>query len=317
MEIETPVTPAAAKYRCASPDHPDTSRTEIMPEIGAPATPNEIMPEIGAPATPNEIMPEIGAPATPNEIMPEIGAPATPNRTPQTAVKAVKADEAAAASGASKAPEASAAPGAIVTGPITLTDPRSAEIGRDRPRSAEIGVTGSAVPSAGPGRQGRLCGLRVEHFYETAITVLGGWWTLENLEIVSSQAPKRACVGVLLRAAAHVDVVHSVITGASSVITLGSPHASLVAHDCTFGNTRAAIASERGGKLDVRRCSFSLELPSDVGFRLAADTRGFVGMGLLVSPTTSGGSLWGRVLPPKAVCVEAEEADEGAAAGAS
>jgi len=211
----------------------------------------------------------------------------------------------------------SAAPGAIVTGPITLTDPRSAEIGRDRPRSAEIGVTGSAVPSVCPGRQGRLCGLRVEHFYETAITVLGGWWTLENLEIVSSQAPKRACVGVLLRAAAHVDVVHSVITGASSVITLGSPHASLVAHDCTFGNTRAAVASERGGKLDVRRCSFSLELPSDVGFRLAADTRGFVGMGLLVSPTTSGGSLWGRVLPPKAVCVEAEEADEGAAAGAS
>ena len=211
----------------------------------------------------------------------------------------------------------SAAPGAIVTGPITLTDPRSAEMGRDRPRSAEIGVTGSAVPSAGPGRQGRLCGLRVEHFYETAITVLGGWWTLENLEVVSSQAPKRACVGVLLRAAAHVDVVHSVITSASSVITLGSPHASLVAHDCTFGNTRAAIASERGGKLDVRRCSFSLELPSDVGFRLAADTRGFVGMGLLVSPSTSGGSLWGRVLPPKAVCVEAEEADEGAGAGAS
>ena len=220
----------------------------------------------------------------------------------------------------------SAVPGAIITGPITLTDPRSVEISRDRPRSAEIGPSDSAAPGAGPGRhgrwceftrQGRLSGLRVEHFYETAITVLGGWWTLENIEVVSSQAPKRACVGVLLRAAAHVDVVQSVITGASSVITLGSPHASLVAHDCTFGNTRAAIASERGGVVDVRRCSFSLELPSDVGFRLAADTRGFVGVGLLASPSTSGGSLWGRVLPPKEVCVEAEEADEGVAAGAS
>ena len=101
-----------------------------------------------------------------------------------------------------------------------------------------------------------------------------------------------------------------VVTGASSATLVGSSAASLVARDCVFGNTRAAIASERGGSLNVRRCRFELASSQDLGFRLAADTRGYVGEHLGV---TGGGSLWGRVLPPKEVVFEEEPPEAGGA----
>ena len=40
-------------------------------------------------------------------------------------------------------------------------------------------------------RTGVLSGLRIEHFYETAVTVLGGRWALKACEVVSSRGAMR------------------------------------------------------------------------------------------------------------------------------
>ena len=60
-----------------------------------------------------------------------------------------------------------------------------------------------------------LSGLRLRHFYDTAITVLGGHWVLEGCVIESSRGEQRACAGVVLRNGARVELRGCTIRGAS------------------------------------------------------------------------------------------------------
>ena len=74
------------------------------------------------------------------------------------------------------------------------------------------------------------------------------------------------------------------------------PPSHLRPHQCSLANTRAAIAAERPGRVDVRNCSFDLST-NDVGFRLAADTHGVV----CHNRQLGSGSLWGRLGPPHTI----------------
>ena len=175
--------------------------------------------------------------------------------------------------------EIDAEPGALLTGPITL------------------GVGGG--DSSG-GRLGTLRGVQVDHFYETAITVLAGDWLLERCGVASSRAPARACVSLVLRAAATVSMEGCELSGCSSGVLLSSAAAKLVARGCAFRNVRAAIASERGGRIEVDHCAFDLaQSLGDVGFKLAGDTVGHVSECEIGE--AQGPQLWGRIVPPEGV----------------
>ena len=152
-----------------------------------------------------------------------------------------------------------------------------------------------------------LRGLRIEHFYETAVTILGGVWALEDCEVVSSRAPARACVGVVLRGLSAVEVLDTTISGCSSAVLLSSTHARLFSRHTTFANARSAIEALRGGRLDVQHCAFDVPHSCDVGMRVAADTAGVV----LSNRASGNGSLWGRLDPPSGVIAEEGEHEEG------
>ena len=173
---------------------------------------------------------------------------------------------------------------------------------------------GGGSGAAGVGRLGVLRGVRLEHFYETAVTVLGGRWALERCEVASSRAASRACVGVVLRGRASVSVTDSCdISGCSSAVLLSSAHATLHARDSRFANARAAIATERGAHVDVQRCVFEGLGATDVGLRLAFDTTGRVCANDVrggAAGATEDTMLWGRVgLPPLGVTTAPELED--------
>jgi hypothetical protein len=149
-------------------------------------------------------------------------------------------------------------------------------------------------------------GLRIEHFYETAVTVTGGKWALEGCEVLSSRAPNRACVGVVLRNASSAEVLNCLIRDCSAAVLLSSTRAHLLARGTSLLNARAAIESVRAGVLDVQECTFEVGT-NDVGLRIAHDTAGVVCANRVLGP----GSLWGRLAPPPAVRYRAHE-DEGA-----
>ena len=86
---------------------------------------------------------------------------------------------------------------------------------------------------------------------------------------------------------------------------LSGAHCALHARGCTFANTRAAVASERGGHVDVRGCTFDLGHAQDVGLRLAADTTGTV-----VDNPADRRRLWGPFVPPAGVHTDAAELEE-------
>ena len=168
-------------------------------------------------------------------------------------------------------------------------------------------VGGSVVPSPDAvGRRGVLRRLRIEHFYEIAVTILGGRWALEGCEVASSRAPNRACAGVVLRNVSSVEVTRCTITGCSSAVLLSSAHARLIARATSFANARHVIEAIRGGHIDVQRCTFGTGA-NDVGMRIAADTAGVV----RANSVNGGGTLWGRIEPPVAMQY-AEQGDEDA-----
>ena len=71
------------------------------------------------------------------------------------------------------------------------------------------------------------------------------------------------------------------------------------------GIARAAVASERGGHVDVRGCTFDLGHAQDVGLRLAADTTGTV----VDNPADRRG-LWGPFVPPAGVHTDTAELED-------
>ena len=125
---------------------------------------------------------------------------------------------------------------------------------------------------------------------------------LEDCVIESSRGEQRACAGVVLRNGARVELRGCTIRGASSAVLLSGAHCALHARGCTFANTRAAIASERGGHVDVRGCTFDVGHAQDVGLRLAADTTGTV-----VDNPADRRSLWGPFVPPAGVHTDTGE----------
>ena len=129
-------------------------------------------------------------------------------------------------------------------------------------------------------RRAVLSGVRIEHFYETAVTILGGPWEIGRCEIVSSRAPNRACVGVVLRNISSVRLYDCTISGCSAAVLISSAQARVTARETAFSNVRAAIEAVRGGHIDVQRCRFGVGLNGgahgDVGVRIAADTLGTV-----------------------------------------
>ena len=165
------------------------------------------------------------------------------------------------------------------------------------------GGSGSGIP------RGVLRRLRMEHFYETAVTVGGGTWALDECVIVSSRAPSRACAGVVLRGRANVELHGGRITGCSSAVLLSSPHARLVARGVCFANARSTVEAYRGGEVDVERCTFSLAL-NDVGMRVADDTRGVV----KGNRVDGRGGMFGRLLPPPRVDYSADPGPDADAA---
>ena len=86
---------------------------------------------------------------------------------------------------------------------------------------------------------------------------------------------------------------------------LSGAQCALHARGCTFANTRAAVASERGGHVDVRGCTFDLGHAQDVGLRLAADTTGTV-----VDNPADRRRLWGPFVPPAGVHTDAAELED-------
>ena len=93
--------------------------------------------------------------------------------------------------------EISAEPGAVVTGPITLMGSGGGGGGGSSSGGASSsggGASSSNGSSGGAvGRRGLLRGLRVEHFYETAVSVQGGHWTLEQCEVCSAMLDLSPC----------------------------------------------------------------------------------------------------------------------------
>ena len=175
-----------------------------------------------------------------------------------------------------------AEPLATLTGPITLSG------------------GGDATGNSSGGRVGSLRGVRVEHFYETAVTVMSGRWVLEQCHVVSSRAPSRACASVVLRGVCMAELEGCVVTGCSSAVLVSSSAAKLLARRCSFGNARAAISSERGGHIDVEGCGFDMTQSSgDVGFRLHTSTVGRVAECEVAE--VRGMQLWGRIHPPVGV----------------
>ena len=71
--------------------------------------------------------------------------------------------------------------------------------------SGPLTLRGSAASS----RVGVLRGVALSHFYNPAVTLLGGTWRLEHCSIESSRPKHRACAGVVLRggARAHTDTL--------------------------------------------------------------------------------------------------------------
>ena len=123
---------------------------------------------------------------------------------------------------------------------------------------------------------------------------------LERCGVASSRAPARACVSLVLRAAATVSMEGCELSGCSSGVLLSSAAAKLVARGCAFRNVRAAIASERGGRIEVDHCAFDLaQSLGDVGFKLAGDTVGHVSECEIGE--AQGPQLWGRIVPPEGV----------------
>ena len=162
----------------------------------------------------------------------------------------------------------------ILTGPITLGSP------------------------GGSARIGSLSNVRVEHFYDTAVTAFGGKWCLNDVQIVSSRAPSRACVGVVLRGSdTQVTLNACVISDCSAAVQLASTTSRLFAHDSIFQNARVIIEALKSGFIDLRRSSLDVSNHSDVGLRLASDTVGMIAL----NTVTGNGSLWGRALPPYGV----------------
>ena len=199
-------------------------------------------------------------------------------------------------------------PGAVLTGPLTLS---GGGMGGSGGGGGGGGGGGSAAKGGGGGggdgaRRGVVRGIRFEHFYETAVTVLGGRWALKACEIASSRAPNRACAGVVLRGTAAVEVSESIISGASSALILSSASARLLARHTTLTNTRAAIEALRAGYVDVQQCVFDAMHGGDVGLRLAADTAGVVGRNTVRGDESF---LWGRLIPPKLVQTPSSEDD--------
>ena len=213
-------------------------------------------------------------------------------------------------------------PGAVLTGPMTLggggmarapppPPPPNSSSGSGGGGGSGTGGTGGTggrggggFATATEGRRGVLRGIRFEHFYETAVTVLAGRWAVEDCEIASSRAPNRACVGVVLRGGAAVDVRGCTISGCSAAVLLSSSLARLYARDTDFANTRAAIEALRAGCLDVQGCRFDATHGGDVGMRLAADTAGIVCQNTVRGDESY---LWGRVIPPRMVQISQEQ----------
>ena len=129
----------------------------------------------------------------------------------------------------------SAAPGVVLSGAITLEGSGLAhlergDLGADFGQSHDASDGGGGGGGAGGGgaggggagggaltltRRGVLSGLRLRHFYDTAITVLGGHWVLEGCVIESSRGEQRACAGVVLRNGARVELRGCTIRGSS------------------------------------------------------------------------------------------------------
>ena len=129
---------------------------------------------------------------------------------------------------------------------------------------------------------------------------------LEDCVIESSRGEQRACAGVVLRNGARVELRGCTITGCSTAALLSDAQCRLLARGCTFGNTRAAVSSERGGHVEVRGCTFGAK--TDVALRLAPDTTGDVAH----NRGADGGEgrlglfgLFGPFVPPPGVVVEA------------
>ena len=144
------------------------------------------------------------------------------------------------------------------------------------------------------GRIGLLENLTLQHFYECSIVVNGGRWRLRRVRIESSR-PSRACAAIVLRGGASVELDACELTGCSCALQLASPNCSLYAFDSSFANVRAAIAAEKGGRVELERCTFQVQ-PPDVAMRLSSDTVGRLRGSAAALP--GGDALFGRGRPP-------------------
>ena len=126
-----------------------------------------------------------------------------------------------------------------------------------------------------------------------------------NMEVHMSttQGVQEKCVDIALA----VEMMHfaSVEGAYDCAVLLSGAQCALHARGCTFANTRAAVASERGGHVDVRGCTFDLGHAQDVGLRLAADTTGTV-----VDNPADRRRLWGPFVPPAGVHTDAAELED-------
>ena len=152
------------------------------------------------------------------------------------------------------------------------------------------------------GRIGVLRGLTISHYYETAVTVTGGHWVLDGCRIESSRGDKaRACVGVVVRNGALVELRNCVIRACSTAVLLsGTSRPALKADGTQFLNVRSAVSTDCKSTLELRRCEFETTTGSDVPLLLGPATVGAVSADNTVR---GGGSLFGRDRPPPGVAL--------------
>ncbi len=150
--------------------------------------------------------------------------------------------------------------------------------------SAPVTLDGQA------GRTGVLRGLTIAHYYDTALTVTGGHWVLEDCEICRydpnpaapdpatlrpwpSPAPRvlcssrisRASGSIILRHVASLELRRCTIRDCAIGVLLDRQETRLTAVECRFINTKEAVSTRRGGAVHLERCRFER---NDVALRL-------------------------------------------------
>ena len=121
---------------------------------------------------------------------------------------------------------------------------------------------GSFAPGV---RHGVVRGLKLRHFMEEAVNVIGGHWTLEDCDIDSTKRT-RASSAVIVRNNATLDLRRCAVRDCAHAVVLERAASKVVAERCSFTNVKEGFYTRGGGtvRCDPARTSS----PTPVHLRL-------------------------------------------------